>query len=142
MKNVALYLIELYQRYVSPRKGFCCAYRVHTGQASCSVLGYRVIRRFGVWAGVALLRQRLAKCGVAYRRHHVQPVLGPRHRQAGFCDASCDVPCDFDFDFSDGICDMASSCGGSSSKGKRYDEDSTYLPPHSRHSRHHEAPPD
>ena len=51
MKSVALPGIRLAQRWISPRKRFPCAYRVHTGNASCSWLGYRAIRRFGVWQG-------------------------------------------------------------------------------------------
>ena len=43
--------IGAYQRYLSPYKGFCCAYRAHTGRASCSALGARVIRRHGLLAG-------------------------------------------------------------------------------------------
>ena len=59
---MALAAIGVYQRYLSPYKGFCCAYRVHTGQASCSALGARVIRRFGVWPGLQLLKQRMRRC--------------------------------------------------------------------------------
>ena len=67
-REAALAAIGVYQRYVSPHKGFCCAYRVHTGGASCSVLGARVIRRWGLWSGLRLLRQRLRRCGDVHRR--------------------------------------------------------------------------
>ena len=88
MRSAALFAITLYQRYLSPHKGYCCAYRSYTGGASCSVLGFRAIRRFGVWDGLALLRARLARCGVAYRRW-VQARL-PKRRQRGFVDGLCD----------------------------------------------------
>ena len=61
MKQLALAAIRLYQRHLSPHKGFCCAYRVHTGRASCSSLGYRAIRRFGLWLGLVILHRRLDK---------------------------------------------------------------------------------
>ena len=48
LKILALAAITLYQRFVSPRKGFSCAYRFHTGGPSCSVLGFRAVRRYGV----------------------------------------------------------------------------------------------
>ena len=106
MKVVALTVISLYQRYVSPYKGFCCAYRAQTGHASCSSLGYRAIRRFGVWRGVSVLRNRLGKCGVAYRSRFNRPVYV--NRQSGHCDLSCDLPCDFDCGSAAG--DILSSC--------------------------------
>ncbi|MFP5394003.1 MAG: membrane protein insertion efficiency factor YidD, partial [Gammaproteobacteria bacterium] len=59
MKLLALGAIRLYQKFLSPHKGFCCAYAAVSGRASCSVLGYRVIRRHGIWNGLALLDRRL-----------------------------------------------------------------------------------
>lgn len=87
MKALALFAIRLYQRHVSPRKGFRCAYRAHTGRASCSALGYRAIRRHGAWRGYALLRLRLDRCGALHRRHRPVAWAGA---QAGFCDLPCD----------------------------------------------------
>ena len=101
MKSLALGAIRFYQRFLSPRKGFCCAYAAASGRGSCSALGYRAIRRYGVWRGIAVLDKRLDKCGVAYRRHH-----GVRSRQAGFLDCACDVPAGCDLSG----CDMPHSC--------------------------------
>ena len=70
-----LAVIRLYQRHLSPHKGFHCAYRVHTGRASCSALGYRVVRRHGVFAGLGLIRERTQLCGVAHRRHAACPLI-------------------------------------------------------------------
>jgi hypothetical protein len=82
---------------LSPRKGFCCAYRSHTGNASCSALGYRAVRRYGVWRGQMVLNGRFEKCGTTYRRHHPVTLRG----QAGYCevgdcgisDLACVNPC-------------------------------------------------
>lgn len=101
MRRLALAAIRLYQRHVSPRKGFCCAYRQHTGRAGCSALGARVIRRFGVLSGLVLLRQRLRRCGDVHRWAHPRGRR-PLATQRGDCD--CDVPgCD-------GPCDVADAC--------------------------------
>jgi putative component of membrane protein insertase Oxa1/YidC/SpoIIIJ protein YidD len=89
---MALRAISFYQRHVSPRKGFCCAYRAHTGCRSCSALAYRAIRRLGVWRGLGLLRERLGRCHAVHARHQSLPRVPAS--QAGFCDASCDIPCD------------------------------------------------
>ncbi|WP_082616684.1 membrane protein insertion efficiency factor YidD [Massilia sp. Root418] len=95
---LALWLIRLYQRHLSPRKGFVCAFRVHTGRDGCSAYGLRVIARFGLRRGLALLDRRLSDCGQQHRLHAPPraPARSALRRQAGFCDLpSCDLPsCD------------------------------------------------
>lgn len=118
MRQAALAAIGAYQRYVSPYKGFCCAYREHTGRASCSALGLRAIRRHGVIKGSAIARARLQRCGEVYRRCH--PAAGGlRRAQRGDCDlGGCDLPCD-----SCDACDVG-NCGDCSTgrKTKRRDD--------------------
>ncbi len=149
LRSTALGAIRLYQRYVSPHKGFVCAYRVHTGRCGCSQLGYRAIRRFGLGKGWFVLQQRTALCGVAHRRHNPARPRPPA-RERGDCD--CDLPCDLDL-FSSrgklGLCDVVSCCdaGGCdwpSRKDKRRDERKVYIPPHSNRGDHQarsEQPP-
>jgi len=125
-------MIKLYQSHISPHKGFSCAYRIHTGRPSCSQLGYRAIRYFGVWRGLFILRQRLNKCGLAHRRY--SKVF---HKQAGFVDFSCDVPCDApSCDYHDchanQVCDIFSNysnCGDRKSKKHNDEEQYIYIPP-------------
>jgi len=105
-RQLALAAIGAYQRYVSPHKGFCCAYRAHTGGASCSTLGARVIRRHGLFTGCVLLRRRLKRCGTVHRQFH-RSESRPLAAQRGDCDlGGCDMP-------GDG-CDAgdACDCGG------------------------------
>lgn len=116
MKAIALFAIRLYQRYISPHKGFCCAYRVHTGYRSCSALGYRAIRLYGVLPGIAVLQKRFKRCTAAHQQHlalshsghqAINPLTlacsrlalthNHHHRlrhssQQGFCDVPCDCP--------------------------------------------------
>jgi uncharacterized protein len=94
---LALAAIRLYQRFISPYKGFSCALRVATGGASCSAYGHAVIARFGLRRGLGLLDRRLALCGHVHRQmpRPPAPVRHPRVQyQQGFCDAPCDLPCD------------------------------------------------
>ena len=134
-RSSALCAIRFYQRYLSPHKGFACAYRVHTGRCGCSQLGYRAIRRFGVGKGWLVLRQRTWLCGVAYRRHNPQRARPPA-RERGDC--ACDLPCDLDFTPSAGkldLCDVCSccdvgSCDWPSRKDKRQTERTVYIPPY------------
>ncbi|MDQ6685863.1 MAG: membrane protein insertion efficiency factor YidD [Pseudomonadota bacterium] len=121
MRCLALAAIRLYQWYVSPFKGFSCAYRVHTGRASCSAVGYRAFRRHGFAAGLALTRERTAKCGDLQRRLTSTPFMN-RRRQQGFCEG-CDVP-SCDTPGCDGACDTwdlsdACDCCGCDSWGTR-----------------------
>lgn len=118
MRTLALVAIRLYQRFISPYKGFSCAYRLHTGRCSCSQLGFRAIRRFGVSGGWLVLRQRTHLCGVAHRRFSVAAVhRRPPAKQRGDCD--CGAPCDIDLPSSGGKwgwCDVGCDlldCGGS-----------------------------
>ena len=80
LKALALAAIAFYRRFISPHKGFSCAFRVHTGRDSCSTYGQRVVRRYGAQAGVQLIQRRLKACS---RTHYAQ---------AGFVD--CDLPCE------------------------------------------------
>lgn len=93
MKALALAAIKLYQRNISPHKGFCCAYAAYTSDASCSALGYRAIRRFGVLVGLFVLDRRLARCGMANRiAKGARPMPMPMQRQSGYIDCGgCDA---------------------------------------------------
>ena len=64
-RSGSILLIGVYQRYVSPRKGYCCAYRACTGGRSCSSYAKRSIARAGLVGGLVLLRRRLKSCAIA-----------------------------------------------------------------------------
>ena len=140
MRSAALWAIRLYQRHLSPRKGYRCAYRAYTGGASCSALGARVIRRFGLRDGIGLLRGRLQRCGVAHQRlREAAPWRRPPARHRGDCDFACDLPTDVDCNLPSlrglgRVCDVFSGCGdvGSCDWGgkdtKRRDGRAVHLP--------------
>lgn len=141
MRTFLLKAIRFYQRYLSPYKGFCCAYRFHTGRASCSALGYRAVRRHGAVAGLVMLRERMFLCGVAHRRYAPTPVKPRPHiKQRGDCDLGCDAGgCDgCDVPSGKGLgklCDLASCCDGGScdwperKRKNRKREKSVHIPP-------------
>lgn len=139
MRALLLVAIGAYQRYVSPYKGFCCAYRQHTGRSSCSTLGLRAVRRYGAIGGLCLIRRRTQLCGVAHRRHAAS-ARTPLHSQRGVCDIGCDLPvdggCDFpSFSTASKICDLSGCCDCGAcdwparNKHSREREDHVYLPP-------------
>lgn len=109
LKKLALALIAVYQKHISPRKGFSCGYRVHAGGASCSHFGKQAIAKHGVGLGLLLIRRRFAKCAWQVHEHAQQVAVVSRNRQlrgqGGFVDCDCggggcDLP----------SCDMP-SCG-------------------------------
>ena len=66
-RRLAVGVIELYQRQLSPRKGFCCAYRRLHNAESCSAYVKRVVQEEGVWRAALMARQRLRDCRAASR---------------------------------------------------------------------------
>lgn len=128
MRFLLLAAIRFYQRWLSPRKGFSCAYRLQTGRASCSTLGYRAVRRFGVREGWGVLQLRFGECAAANRRRNRS--LLRKSPEAGDCDlpsCDCDLPSvDLpDCDLKSWNCDLLSSlgdcgsCGGEGSERKK-----------------------
>ena len=57
MKNVALWLIRVYKRYISPFFPPCCRF-----QPTCSQYAYEAIERYGFVKGMYLALKRILKC--------------------------------------------------------------------------------
>jgi len=62
----ALLGIYLYQRWLSPRKGYRCAYSVLHGGTGCSGYAKAAIRERGLLAALPLVRARFRDCRVAF----------------------------------------------------------------------------
>jgi putative component of membrane protein insertase Oxa1/YidC/SpoIIIJ protein YidD len=68
MKNrLVCQVILIYQRYLSSRKGFCCAYRQLYEKSTCSNYGLFVFQRYPFLLACQLTRRRLHNCHVAYK---------------------------------------------------------------------------
>lgn len=63
---MSLGLIWVYQRFISPRKGFACAHRVLHGGPGCSGYAKHAIRDHGVISAIPLIRERFKDCRTAY----------------------------------------------------------------------------
>jgi putative component of membrane protein insertase Oxa1/YidC/SpoIIIJ protein YidD len=66
LSKLALGAIWGYQQYISPRKGFRCAYSVRHGGTGCSGYAKYAIRDHGFWTALPIIRQRLRDCRVSY----------------------------------------------------------------------------
>lgn len=63
--SVGVALIEAYQRHLSPRKGFRCAYGVMHGNGTCSSIGKRIMRDQGILKFLQLMPRQFAACRTA-----------------------------------------------------------------------------
>ncbi len=60
--RLVLAAIAVYQRRISPHKGYGCAYRLKHGGSGCSGIGRRLIRRYGLLKGWRVLQKRFERC--------------------------------------------------------------------------------
>ena len=63
--RVALFGIYGYQRWLSPRKDYRCAYSVRHGGTGCSGCAKHAIRDHGFFTAIPLIKQRFADCKLA-----------------------------------------------------------------------------
>ena len=68
MKSLAIRMIEFYQRFLSPYKGYRCAHAAYYGSLSCSEAVKQIVQREGLWGGRRQIRDRFRACGVAARQ--------------------------------------------------------------------------
>jgi uncharacterized protein len=103
--------IGAYQRYLSPYKGFCCAYLAHTGKRSCSSYGRTIVQKLGLFAFLAALPRQFERCKLAYQKLLANRALmsantapsNPKKKKNNDCgdcspcdvvDAASNLPCD------------------------------------------------
>jgi uncharacterized protein len=67
LETVCVSNIELYQKHLSPLKGFGCARRIHTGRCSCSEFARRFVLKFGAVRARLILPARFRACAASHR---------------------------------------------------------------------------
>ncbi len=65
LTKLSIHTITLYQRYLSPYKGYCCAYRVYTGEDSCSQYAKIAIAEHGLFSAFPLIKEQFDRCSFA-----------------------------------------------------------------------------
>jgi len=66
MDKLSLIIISFYQKYLSPRKGYCCAYGSLYQNGSCSQQVSMIIQQHGVIGGWAKIKNQFILCSEAY----------------------------------------------------------------------------
>jgi len=96
IRTCARLAIRGYQRFLSPLKGYRCAYGVAYGGKSCSGMALEIIERSPPRQWLPLLRRQFAECRHAYdllelRRQRRKERRKDRDGTANCCDAGgCD----------------------------------------------------
>lgn len=65
INRLAVLSIKCYQRWISPHKGYACAYRVKTGGSSCSEHAIKSIKKYGLTAAIKLQKKQFQRCKMA-----------------------------------------------------------------------------
>lgn len=65
-RSIAITMISFYQHHISPRKGYCCAYRVVHGGDSCSQYVKNVLADKSLFESTLLARRRFRDCTIAH----------------------------------------------------------------------------
>ncbi len=60
-----IYLIDLYQKYLSPYKGYCCAYKVYHDDISCSEFTKNSIKNLGFFQATSIIKERFKDCKIS-----------------------------------------------------------------------------
>ena len=87
--SAAIHLIELYQRHLSPRKGYRCAYSVLHGGTGCSGYAKHAIAEHGIFNAYPLIMQRFSDCTDAAKHFRTDLDCGCA---ADALPGNCDLP--------------------------------------------------
>lgn len=69
LKEFGLLLIYIYQKFISPRKGFCCANKYHNGVDSCSESVRKVMKNKGFIPGMKEYFRVTKECEETYKKN-------------------------------------------------------------------------
>lgn len=84
----AIFSINLYQKHISPRKGFCCAYAAYHDGLSCSAYAKQVIMENGVSKAIPLIKERFKECKQAseYIQNEYKDIKEDEKVKPGKCE--------------------------------------------------------
>jgi hypothetical protein len=69
LTRAALFLIDIYRKYISPLKPPCCRF-----QPTCSRYAYEAFTKYGFCKGLYLSVRRILKCHPFYKGSPYDPV--------------------------------------------------------------------
>ena len=66
--NIFIKFVVLYQQYISPHKGYCCAHSALHGKESCSSWAIRILKKQRVSLLLPLMKRRFQACNQAHEK--------------------------------------------------------------------------
>lgn len=70
--RILLFALEFYRRFISPIKGFKCAYGVETRTSTCSLVAKKALKEKPLTEALSEIADQLEACGDSARRISVQ----------------------------------------------------------------------
>jgi len=120
MRTVVVFLIGLYQKYLSPHKGFRCAHAVRHSGVSCSAAVKDIVVAHGIWRSVPLVQQRFSDCRAAALALRAESEEEKRKRRRRDYDDDGDWACcmmESATEACDGVDCSALDCSGADCSG-------------------------
>ena len=84
-KRIAVLGVEAYQAWISPHKGYHCAYAEHHHGTTCSAYGKEVFETHGAAAGLLMLKVRFEQCHEARLKLEGIRKCVPAYKEASGC---------------------------------------------------------
>ncbi|MGD1524574.1 membrane protein insertion efficiency factor YidD [Vibrio harveyi] len=105
LNRLAILCIRGYQRFISPHKGYRCAYGVLHNSSGCSGAVIDILRDKGILAGMPAIKQRFADCKSACDELERRREDKKKNRCCIEPDDACDC-----VEFNK-VCDATPDCG-------------------------------
>ena len=107
LEQLAAFAIRMYQKYISPYKGFRCAHRVLHGGPSCSEFARLYVQEHTLWAMFPALRLR--ECRMAKETLSAEGAISGNEANKDPTPLWCDL--------CGGLGDMGANCGCGAAAG-------------------------
>jgi putative component of membrane protein insertase Oxa1/YidC/SpoIIIJ protein YidD len=85
------FLIKLYQRHLSPRKGYRCAYSLEHGGTGCSGAVLNILEEKGALRGWSDIKLRFARCTDAADEQKKRKKQREKKKPDSAADCGCDI---------------------------------------------------
>ena len=93
LSKLSITAITLYQHYISPHKGYCCAHRVFTGEDSCSQYAKTAIAEHGLFSAFPLIKEQFDRCSFAAEEIQKKRKQKKKEEDNAIGDCAADIAC-------------------------------------------------
>ena len=94
LTKLSISAITLYQKHISPHKGYCCAHRAYTGEDSCSQYAKVAIAENGLFSAFPLIKEQFDKCSLAAEKMRKEREKKKKEKQDDATECLGDAACE------------------------------------------------